>query len=131
MGAWHHPRVGFGSALKHWNIQNVRGGGRCKQMLIKGGWHFSNFYYHNISILVDKYASFSHQEVTKQFQNSIKYWEAEVKKGGNEISNTLCVETNVTLLPHLVLDQFQEYAYLMNEFQVNFAKKRLKQSVSR
>ena len=130
MAQWPLPRVIYGEALKDWKVQEVRGVMRreCRDLTqVVGGWHLSNFYYNDISTLVEKYATFSHQEVTAKFQNTKKFWQDLILKGGDYITNTKCVERNTTDLPHYVLDHYTLYLPLLNAHQIQFAKSRQQQ----
>ena len=74
-------------------------------------------------MLVEKYAIFSHQEVTSQFTNNKQYWDHLAEIGGNDVTNTRCIQTNTTVLPHYVLDHYSLYKHLLSEEQIQYAKK--------
>lgn len=89
---------------------------------VKGGWHLSNFYYHNIQMLVDKYQGFSHQEITKTIPNTVEYWSEVIKKGGNTHTNTHCDEVEFLELPKYIYKNIPYFKYLLNDNQVMYGE---------
>ena len=65
--------------------------------------------------------------MTAKFQNTKKFWQDLILKGGDYITNTKCVERNTTDLPHYVLDHYTLYLPLLNAHQIQFAKSRQQQ----
>lgn len=92
-------------------------------LVIQGGWHFSNFGFDNPARLIEKYDSFSEQQIQDYIDHSYEweFWSRLANTGGDEATNTKCKEENNTVLPKLVIEQRRStFKPFLNEVQLNF-----------
>lgn len=124
MGNWPHPVVQYGVILKHKRVEDLRGRKGNPLFWTLGGWHFSNFHYGDINMLIDKFDAFSHQELKEHYVNDAKYWKDVMHRGGSEKINTHCEEYHVIDIPEYIFKMHDKYQILLNEKQLEYAVKK-------
>ncbi len=74
--------------------------------------------------MIEKFASFSHQEETAKIKGDPEaFWREKIKSGGDATINTHCQEKSVLLLPVSVWAHWGFYEPFLNADQIDYAKK--------
>ena len=58
-----------------------------------------------------------------EFINTLQYWKETSNKGGTKETNTHCDEVDILNLPKYVINVYQKFKFLLNDFQLDNIRK--------